>query len=438
MILGLCLLLSLSQLGIAQGYAGFYKNAKKSFDKYQQSNENEKLEDALKFIQQAIAVIEKEDDKKAVKVWMKAGEIYNEIALNDYKIFLVNNNHQPLHPSASSKAYEAFYNTVKTADKKWDISKALDELLKTATFISNEGIVAYNIEYYDKAYQSFKTIIDIRDFLNSNQHISILNKKEEYNEHLFRTALAAQKANYPTEAVDYFEKLKDAKFEDPAIYTGLYNLYLTADKQAKALIILKDGRVLFPEDESLMVAEINHYLNNGQLNELTGKLELAIKKNPNNVTLYSTLGHVYNELQKVAADNGDFDLSTAHFKQSMGYFSSALEVDGTYAPALYNIGALYFNNAAIITKQIKSIESDQTVSGIRSVNAKRSEMLNLLDKALPFFQKAEAVNPNDLETLNALKEIYSRKSDASLVSEFKGRLEKVQAGENIETGYFNN
>ena len=434
--LSFAFLFLLLQLSHAQDVSSFLKKAKKSFDKYQQSDEDDKLEEALGYIKNAVYKVDKENDKLAAKVWMKAGEIYNEIALNDYKIFLVNNNHLPIHPYASAKAYEAFQNTVKTADKKWDKSKALDELLKTATFISNEGIVAYNIESYEKAYHSFQTIIEIRDFLNHNEHVSILNKKKEYHQHLFKTALAAKKANHPQEALDYFEKLKEENFKNPVVYSKLYDLYSATDKQAKALTALKDGRTLFPEDEGLMIAEINHYLNKGQLNELTDKLETAIRKNPNNVSLYSTLGHVYNELQKAEADKGNFNLSSSYFEQSMSYFVRALEVNDTYGPALYNIGALYFNNAAIITKEIKSFETDMTANGIRKSNAKHSEMMGLLDKALPYFQKAEAVNPNDAATLGALAEIYTRKNDATLADEFKSRLEKVESGQEIETGYF--
>jgi tetratricopeptide (TPR) repeat protein len=430
-------LLFCTQLAISQDSAEFYKRSKKAFDKYQQSGENGKLEEALDNIQKAIIHIDKEEEKITTKVWMKTGEIYNEIALNDYKIFLVNNLHQPIHPFASIKAYEAFVNATKFADKKWDINKALDELLKTATFISNEGIVAYNIEEYEKAYQSFKTIIEIKDFLDKYEHTSILNKSEEFNEHIFRTALAASKANYSSKAIENFEKLKNSNFKNPAIYSGLYSLYVKVGKQNEATSVLQNGRELFPEDEGLMIVEINQYLENGQLNNLITKLEEAINKNPSNISLYSTLGHVYNELQKIESEKGNFNLSKSYFDQSLKYFSKALEMNDTYAPALYNIGALYFNNAAIITKEIKSIETDHTATGIRTASALRSEMISYFDKALPFFQKAEAVNPNDSATLSALKEIYSRKKDDVLVNEFQARLEIIQSGNKIENGYFN-
>ncbi len=431
-----CLLLTTPAFLNAQSASDFYKKAKKSFDKYQQSDESEKLEEALNNIKQSVELISEEDDKTATKIWIKAGEIYNQIAMGDYEIFLVNNNHKPVHPLASEKAWKAYFNAVNTADKKWDKSKSLDELLKTATFISNEGIVAYNIELYEESYHSFKRILDIKKFLGEQDHVSILNNPTEYNQHVFRTGLAAEKAGYDKEAEEHFEFLVDAKFNNPTIYSSLFKIYSEDGKEAKALTRIKSGRELFPEDEGLMIAEINHYLDKGQMEQLTNKLEQAIEKNPSNVSLYSTMGHVYNELQKVEVEKGNITLSKTYFQQSMDYFSRALDINGTYAPALYNLGALYYNKAAIITKEIKSTEEDKSAIGIRQTNAKKSEMVTILDQALPFFQRAEAINPNDVATLGALKEIYTRKNDESLVGEFTSRLEKIQKGEEIKRGYF--
>ena len=58
------------------------------------------------------------------------------------------------------------------------------------------------------------------------------------------------------------------------------------------------------------------------------------------------------------------------------------------------------------------------------------------DKALPYFQKAEKVDANDMNTLIALKEIYARKNDLELSNEFKTRIERVQSGEMNATSYF--
>ena len=82
------------------------------------------------------------------------------------------------------------------------------------------------------------------------------------------------------------------------------------------------------------------------------------------------------------------------------------------------------------------MEEDYSAEGLRKAEAKRAEMLKLFDSALPYFQRAEKVQPGDIGTLSALQEIYARKDNLEMVKEFKSRLEKVKAGETIESSYF--
>lgn len=422
----------------AQNSSDFYKKAKKALDKYQQNDEVEKLNDALTYIKKSLNGIERVDSKKSAKIWMKAGEIYNEAAYRDYKMLLVDINHQSNYPNTAEAAFDAFQKCVNNADKKWDKSKAMEELLKTATFISNEGIAAYNLGIYDKAYASFSKVLEIRDYLNGYNQTSVLSKKGAYKKHLFRTALSAQKSDNPEPAIIYLEELKDAKYKNSAIYSVLAELYMEEGSSKKALSTIKEGRELYPKDEGLMIAEINYYHKKDALDSLVNKLEIAAEKNPDNVSILSLLGHSYNQLQVKEANKGNFTLAQNYFQQSMQYFTKTLEVDDRYAPALYNLGALYYNKASIVTRELQQLEKDQSAKGIRAFSAKKSELTILFDRALPFFQKAEAVDPNDVATLMALKEIYTRKNNTEVVAELSGRLDQINTGKTIEQGYFDN
>jgi hypothetical protein len=67
--------------------------------------------------------------------------------------------------------------------------------------------------------------------------------------------------------------------------------------------------------------------------------------------------------------------------------------------------------------------------------------LQLFDEALPYFQRAESLKPDDSNILIALKEIYAKKGtpeDLEVSQEFSRRLEQIQSGENITTPYFKN
>ncbi|MEP6846338.1 MAG: hypothetical protein ABI861_10060 [Panacibacter sp.] len=62
--------------------------------------------------------------------------------------------------------------------------------------------------------------------------------------------------------------------------------------------------------------------------------------------------------------------------------------------------------------------------------------MGLFDESVPHFKKAESIDPNDLNTLIALIEIYSRKEDLVISAEMKRRLEVVKSGGKNPSPYF--
>jgi len=59
-------------------------------------------------------------------------------------------------------------------------------------------------------------------------------------------------------------------------------------------------------------------------------------------------------------------------------------------------------------------------------DALKAEVASLMDKALPYFTKADGINNKDYNTIFALKEIYARKDDLTKSNEYKARLEALK------------
>ena len=72
----------------------------------------------------------------------------------------------------------------------------------------------------------------------------------------------------------------------------------------------------YPDEASLLFSEINFLLKSGRLDELTGKLEQAIEKEPDNMSLYATLAQVYEQLYKTSTENGEMEKATAYFDKA--------------------------------------------------------------------------------------------------------------------------
>ncbi|MEN0006856.1 MAG: hypothetical protein AAF798_22070, partial [Bacteroidota bacterium] len=204
----------------------------------------------------------------------------------------------------------------------------------------------------------------------------------------------------------------------------------------KAYTYLKTGRDKYPEDISLLFAEINHYLTTGRLDELIGKLKKAIDKEPDNKSLYSTLGNVYDNLYQKEYTAGNVEKANEYFNSALEYYNKATEKDPTFVDAIYSIGALYYNKAASMTQELNKLADDYSKEGLKKYDAKKAEMFAQFDEALPWFKKAESLNPNDINTLIALKEIFARKDDLATAKEITTRLETVQGGGKNASSYF--
>ncbi|MBP8943588.1 MAG: hypothetical protein KBG76_15410, partial [Saprospiraceae bacterium] len=186
----------------------------------------------------------------------------------------------------------------------------------------------------------------------------------------------------------------------------------------------------------------------GKLEALVEKLKAAITKEPNNVSLYTTLGNVYDNLYQkdsmiMENKNGTYTIlasiiSNTNYQNAESYFTKASELDATNADAHYGQGAFHYNVAARMTAILNKLADDYSKEGTKKYEAIKVEVFGMFDKSLPSFNKAESLNPNDRNCLIALKEIYARKNEFDLSNEFKKRLEVLEAGGKNETSYNKN
>ena len=65
-------------------------------------------------------------------------------------------------------------------------------------------------------------------------------------------------------------------------------------------------------------------------------------------------------------------------------------------------------------------------------------MNGIFAQAMPYFQKAESINPNDKNTLIALKEILIRLSKMEEAASIKERMQNVENGKKNETPFYKN
>ena len=197
------------------------------------------------------------------------------------------------------------------------------------------------------------------------------------------------------------------KYNDPRVYLFLSKIYKTEGDSTKGLSIVLMGRQKFPADNALAIEEVNYYLNSGKSKEALDPLNLAISKDDKNPELYFARANIYDKLGDNVKAKSDYQ--------------KTIDLKPDYFDAYYNMGAMYFNEAADLANKANNIPQEKQKEK-EQANAKADAKFK---EALPFFEKAYELNPTDKGTLNSLKQIYSRLGDTVKYEKIKAALESL-------------
>jgi hypothetical protein len=398
------------------------KNASKDLTKYYQDpvNNGTLLDAALKSVNAAFEDATVAADPES---FLTKATIYKEIANSEFAFSGINPNFKIKTLDAGIQAYNAFMKLKEIAIKKNHAKDALTGLSDVEGILSRCGAAYFDKQDYLSAFKNFNTMMAVSKLLKENKMKSSLDLPEDFNNIQYYTALTGYygKAN-EAELMPILDDMFKAGTDKAVVYEALYNFKKEKD-EAGALAVLEAGRKKLPEETSILFAEINHYLGKGNLDVLIDKLKSAISKEPKNVSLYTTLGNVYDQLS--VKEKANPTKHAEYFKNAMDYYNQAIAIDDKNATAVYSIGALYYNKAASYTTEINKLANDLSAAATKKYDALKAEMMSEFEKALPFFIKSEQIDPKDKNSLIALKEIYARKNLFDKVNEYKAKLEAL-------------
>ncbi len=321
---------------------------------------------------------------------------------------------------AAVNAFEAYSKALELTEKKSKKGKIVAELEKNATFLNDIAAMLYsNNKDYGNAYKNFNALVSASKLVQANGGKPLLDTKEKIEDNTYYAAICAQLAKMDSEALVLYKELYDAGSKKIDVYDALFRANLETD-EAAALKYLEEGRAIDPENTNLLFSEINFYLKKGQYDILEGKLQKAMEKEPNNASLRAVMGNVYNDFYKKETDPTK---AAGHFAKAEGFYKEALEINAESFEALYSLGELNYNKAAALVTTYNDLPLSATQ---REVDDLKAQYLSAFDKALPYFLKADEVNPKDYNTILALKEIFAKKDDFTKSNEYKARLEAMK------------
>jgi len=314
------------------------------------------------------------------KTWYYKGLIYQKM----YKHEKFGN----LEPNALVIAFQA-YNKALDIEHDYEFKTEIAQnKLVIGNLLFTQGVEYFNAKKFDKALESFETVL----IIIPQDTLATLN-----------AAYSAERAGDKVKAKGYYNELIAMKYKDPKMYIYLSNLYKSEGDTAMALSTIQKGRTEFPADNSLVIEELNIYLAAGRDKEALEMLNLAIMADPMNPHMYFAQGTVYDKL----------NMKT----EAAVSYKKAIEYKPDYFDAYYNLGAMYFNEAAEMANKANDLKSTS------EFNKAKSQFDAKFKEAEPYLEKAHDLNPTDMNTMSSLKQLYARTGENEKYDKMKAKME---------------
>ena len=343
-----------------------------------------------------------EQAKQMDMAWYYRGLIYSALFKNEKFGNLCNH--------CLETAYESFTKSLEINPKnEWADEIKIIRIPWLMNQVFGQGVDQFKAKDYQVALSSFETVLK----MNPGDTSVILN-----------AAYSAELAGDKVKAMNYYSRLTGMKYKDDKVYLALSNLYKQDKDTTHALTVLKDGRTIFPDSLSLILAEINIYLARGNSKEAIDGLETAVKKDSKNVSLYMALGSTYDNLANPKDANGNDLPKPQKYEEYMAkseeVYKQGLAMSPDNFEINFNLGALYYNQAAEMANAAGNIKANNE---FEKAKLKYNQKFKASE---PYLEKALEINPNDKSVLNSLKQLYVRTGEAEKYARVKAALDNLK------------
>ncbi len=203
---------------------------------------------------------------------------------------------------------------------------------------------------------------------------------------------------------EYLEKSLAEGFcdEEGSLYYYLFHCYYGQRMEDKAFIIksrdaLLEGISKYPKNELILDGLMNLYTAEegvGDPQDLVGMIDSALASDPDNIDLWYGRGRVFFKLK--------------NYDECIKSFGEVIRLRPEDSQGHYLQGVFYLSKADELMNEINTVRSYTTQA---EYDKDCEEALILYRQAIPFFEKAIELNPNDINSVDFVKAIYFRLRD---------------------------
>ena len=250
----------------------------------------------------------------------------------------------------------------------------------------NGGAYYFEARDFQKAYDFFNQYLTMPDMDMFANEPLVAKTDSNYLKIKFYAGLSASQMEDHGKAAAMYEDLKAVNYNPKETYQYLAYEYDMLKDTVNFIRILRDGADKFPEDSYFLLNLINQYIYTNQKDEAVDYLNKAIGQTPNNPQLYNVLGNLYEERKEV--------------EKAQECFDKALSLNPDSPEAHSNIGRVHFNKGVELRAIANDISDSKKYADALAVSNEKFK------QALPYFEKAHQLDPEERDYMVALKGIY--------------------------------
>lgn len=350
---------------------------------------------AAEYIEPAIS---NESSMAKEKTWRYRGDIYRMIALGEDAAL------KQQYPDALDKAI-ASYMKARELDSKKEWERENIQALGALQVASlNQGNEAFGMKNYDLAVKLYENSQKIAASAGQVDSLACFNK-----------ALAYEAKPDHANAVAAYRECLGMGYKKLEIYNSIAQNEMAQKNVDAAVKALKEGLEVYPGNEMLIQNLLSYLLEAGREAEAEPVLLQALEKNPCDAALNSILATMYEKRANPTTGDPPADADQWTDKAEASY-RKAIECQPDFFDANFNLGVLYNNRAAACYEKANNIKDNA------QYNKAKAGCDAIYAKALPFFETAHRVKPEDAASIQQLMKIYGTRGETAKYDEMKAKL----------------
>ncbi|PQA94847.1 Tetratricopeptide repeat-containing protein [Chryseobacterium piscicola] len=194
------------------------------------------------------------------------------------------------------------------------------------------------------------------------------------------------------------------------LYETLATLYLNSKQNDKAIELIEKGLAKFPNNEKLKDFQGTAYYASGNNDKFANVIKEQLAKDPNNAENWYNLGVLQSK-------------NTANAAEAEASFKKAIELKPGFSNAHMNLVYAVIGDEDAAVKKINETNRTNKTEGMKLIEQRRARFA----KALPYAENWYKLQPENIDAVSTLKDIYTVTKNTEKAAALKTKLAELEA-----------